>query len=719
MSRTEPLSGERRRQYCFGGFMLDLESGLLRRDTTEIALRPKSFEVLGYLVERHGRLISREELMQALWPNVAVTDESVTKCIADIRKALNDDSQQLVRTVARRGYLFTAPVTTPVVEFPRLPNGETTDGRPVPLPPNPAIRRIQKKRVIAGAAILLVASALALLLPRTHPVREGPAYVQITNFTDSAVSPALSPDGKILAFIRSENWFLSTDQIYVKMLPNGEPVQITHDPHPKYGLSFSLDGSRIAYTIFPWTALTIPVLGGEPHPIFGNSAGVSWLDPRHILFSEISSGIHMGVVTATENRSEYRKIYFPLEERGMAHLSYASPDRKWALVTEMNPVWQPCRVVPLDGSTAGRQAGPNGKCTSTAWSPDQRWMYFGVEVDGNHHLWRQRFPNGEPEQITSGTTEEDGVAVDPDGRSLITSIGMHQSAAWIHDARGERPISSQGYVPDPDKTGLGGTLPRFTRDGKSLYYLRSESPGDSTELWRADLETEKSDRVLPGFFMSEFDISSDGKEVLFSTPNRQLWLAALDRSSPPQMISDRGEDSPHFGPDGVLLYRMSDGTKHYLGRINRDGSGRAKVTSYDVGNIVGMSPDQRWISAMTNTPGGSRGGTFAVPADGGAVRRICGGCFPLWAPDGKYLFLSLQQPSLSDRGKTRVVQLPPGEMLPELPPSGMTGVDDPKVFPGSRLMEGFRFSPGPDPSTFAYVKTTMHRNLFRIPLQDK
>ena len=118
VSTADSHSGEGRRQYCFGAFTLDLEGGLLRRDGEEVPLRPKSFEVLAYLVERHGRLINREELMQAIWPDVAVTDESVTKCIADIRKALDDDSQQLVRTVARRGYLFTAVITAQVVGFP-------------------------------------------------------------------------------------------------------------------------------------------------------------------------------------------------------------------------------------------------------------------------------------------------------------------------------------------------------------------------------------------------------------------------------------------------------------------------------------------------------------------------------------------------------------------------------------------------------------------------
>lgn len=80
------------------------------RGTSEIKLRPKSFQVMQYLIEHHGRLVTREELMRAVWEDVAVTDESLTKCIADIRKALVDHSQEIIRTVTRRGFLFQAEV---------------------------------------------------------------------------------------------------------------------------------------------------------------------------------------------------------------------------------------------------------------------------------------------------------------------------------------------------------------------------------------------------------------------------------------------------------------------------------------------------------------------------------------------------------------------------------------------------------------------------------
>src|SRR5687767_13810270 len=115
MSSAEPHPGERlRREYSFGNFTLDLRSGVLRRDGEEVTLRHKSFDVLTCLVEHHGRLVTKDALMEAVWPNTAVTDNSLAQCLVEIRRALGDDSQQLIRTVARRGYIFTASVTTPV-----------------------------------------------------------------------------------------------------------------------------------------------------------------------------------------------------------------------------------------------------------------------------------------------------------------------------------------------------------------------------------------------------------------------------------------------------------------------------------------------------------------------------------------------------------------------------------------------------------------------------
>src|ERR1700724_2494315 len=146
----------------------------------------------------------------------------------------------------------------------------------------------------------------------------------------------------------------------------------------------------------------------------------------------------------------------------MAHYAYASPDRKSVLVVEMDQTHafhQPCRLVPFDGSSAGRQVGPRGTCTAAAWSPDGKWMYFGVTVGGRSHLWRQRLPDGGPEQITFGPSEDGGIALGSDGRSLVPSVGTRRSALWIHDASGERAILSEGYA----------VAPHLSRDGRRVF----------------------------------------------------------------------------------------------------------------------------------------------------------------------------------------------------------------------------------------------------------
>ena len=100
------------RCYSFGEFTLDLERGALLRRGVDVELRPKSFEVLRVLVERHGRLVTKQELLDAVWGRVVVTEGSVAKCLIDIRRAIEDRTQQLIKTVPRRGYIFDAPVAS-------------------------------------------------------------------------------------------------------------------------------------------------------------------------------------------------------------------------------------------------------------------------------------------------------------------------------------------------------------------------------------------------------------------------------------------------------------------------------------------------------------------------------------------------------------------------------------------------------------------------------
>jgi class 3 adenylate cyclase/tetratricopeptide (TPR) repeat protein len=100
--------------YRFDRFTLDLARGaLLGPDGAELPLRPKSFALLRFFVENAGRLLDRDTIMAAVWPDLFVTDDSIAQCIGSIRRALGDEAQCLLRTVPKRGYLFTAEVSLP------------------------------------------------------------------------------------------------------------------------------------------------------------------------------------------------------------------------------------------------------------------------------------------------------------------------------------------------------------------------------------------------------------------------------------------------------------------------------------------------------------------------------------------------------------------------------------------------------------------------------
>jgi len=232
------------------------------------------------------------------------------------------------------------------------------------VPPTPTRRSSLRLRMVAGLVVLLlVAAAIGLYRYLGHGPPAAPTnWKQMTFFTDSAVYPALSPDGRMLAFIRGDSTFFGKGDIYVKLLPSGDAVQLTHDSLLKLGPAFSPDGSRITYgTVGPWDTWEVPVLGGQPNVLLRNASSLTWIDDgKHLLFSEIKEGLHMVLVTTDEARGQSRDVYVPPGERSMVHHSYLSPDGHWVLMVVMDNQGGllPCQIAPFDGSGGARAVGP-------------------------------------------------------------------------------------------------------------------------------------------------------------------------------------------------------------------------------------------------------------------------------------------------------------------------------------------------------------------------
>jgi serine/threonine protein kinase len=582
---------------------------------------------------------------------------------------------------------------------------------------------IYKWAAAAVLVVLIVGVFFVTQRPQAPSPTLSPAqYTQLTNFTDSATSPALSPDGRMLTFIRGNSTFFGTGQIYVKALPDGEPIQLTNDPHWKISPKFSPDGKRIAYStgitdllpqFYTWT---VPVTGGTPERMLTNAEGMTWIPnssgPLRVLFSQMTGQAgQMSIVSATESQSEQRTVYLP-PENGMAHRSSAAPDGKNLIVVEMLSAWLPCRLAPLDGSSPGKPVGPNpSQCTDAAWSPDGKWMYFSANNGNGVHTWRQRFPDGVPEQITSGITEEEGIHLAPDGKSFVTSIGTSQSNVWIHDSRGDRQITSEGY----------SFAPSISPDGKKVYYLIRE--GGTTSfiaggLWSVDLESGQREHLIPDFQIRQFHVSPDGQRVAFIPSGKDgrspVWIAFLDGKTAPRQVSAMDSWQVYFGAPGELIFEDGNLLAH---RVKEDGTGLESLLNTAGIFLFAVSPDGRWISAQDSRAWGA---LLAYPTAGGSATLICEKCtIPQgtdpappdlsWTRDGKFVYVNSED-------STFAIPLKGNSMLPPLPPKGFSSKETVAAIPGARLVAKQRVYPGPNPSIYAFTKIATQRNIYRVPV---
>ena len=381
--------------YEFGPFRLDLERRLFTREHQVVPLAPKTFDLLVLLVQSPGRAFSKQELMNALWPDTFVEEANLSFQISVLRKALGEDGARWVETVPKHGYRFGAEVraTMPSAELSAEPVSSAKNEPSSVIP-----GRRTKKAWLAGAtvtALLVVVTFLTVVRePRTSAVRTSLA-VPLTAYPGYERAPSLSPDGSRVAF----SWngpTLDNYDIYVKPAGPGDFVRLTRSPAPDDWPAWSPDGRFIAFVRFaspPTTAdlVVIPALGGAEKTI-------ATFSPPPI----------------------------PRDIRPIGNLSW-TPDGRWLAfggATSPNGsrgIW----LIAVDGSEQRRLTeAPGGSDVSPVLSPDGRHLAF-LRVRGVGRvaiflvpLTSGLAPIGTPRQLTDYDPGVIGLAWTPDGRDL-------------------------------------------------------------------------------------------------------------------------------------------------------------------------------------------------------------------------------------------------------------------------------------------------------------
>jgi len=343
-------------------------------------------------------------------------------------------------------------------------------------------------------------------------------------------------------------------------------------------------------------------------------------------------------------------------------------------------------------------------------------MYFNSNRGGGgNHIWRQRFSDGSPEQVTSGPTEEEGLALAADGRSFVTAVTLSNVSIWLHDARGERQISPLDGI---------AVNPKFTSDGRRLCYaIVKEAPTPYStqpgEVWVADLESGRSVSLVPGFQASDYDVSADGQQVVMDAVDPQgsrgLWLVPLDRrSSPRKLPNGEGGRQPRFGPAGDIFFRRAEaGASNFAYRIRADGSGLRKAVEHPIPLLFGVSRDERWVVGWSYLPDGEGMALQAFPVDGGRSITIATHAMFNWSPGGNAV--SVSGGPIAEN-QSYIVPLTPGEAFPRIPAAGFRSEQEIAELPGARKIDALTV-PGPSPDVYAFYRGTTQRNLYRITVR--
>jgi DNA-binding winged helix-turn-helix (wHTH) protein len=264
---TRPVSA---RKFRFGAFELDTAAGELRKHGVRLRLQEQPLKILEEIVARSGDVVSRDELVQKLWPDGTFVefDRGLNAAINRLRRVLADSAEnpRYIETVARRGYRFIAPVALVSDEVAAI--GKAEEAILIPLDPAPAAsptRRGWWVLLAAGVAAVTVVASLAIG-PALRPKSAAqPTLTRMTWDSGLTTDPALSPDGKMLAYASDRG--ATNLHIWIQQLaPRGQAIQLTHGESDDSQPAFSPDGSRIVFRSERdgGGIYVIPSLGGEP-----------------------------------------------------------------------------------------------------------------------------------------------------------------------------------------------------------------------------------------------------------------------------------------------------------------------------------------------------------------------------------------------------------------------------------------------------------------------
>jgi len=611
-------------RFRFADVELDLARFEVTRDGRRLSLEPKALDVLRVFVERPGRLVTRDELLDAAWPGVAVTPNALTRVIAQLRRELGDDAAEarFIETVPTRGYRFVASVAPASADArPATSAGSeapaAAPGAAVPLAQPPAAEPVgapvghRGTSPVIGWALVaagVALAALALAWPRPPAGPDVPAgqLTAVTGESGSIHSATFSPDGRWLALVSDRS---GDFEIYLRDLRRPTSSPVTADGMRNVHPSWSPDSRSIAYhSALRHGIWVVPIDGGSARQLASFGARPSW-----------------------------------------------SPDGRWVAFQSdefLNETGQPGSQLWIVAAGGGepraltRPGAPPGGHGKPVWSPDSTLVYFVATRNVLSEQWSVRIADG---LLTRRTTDKNAIVAEqmlssPAGPVAVGARAWSQGGGLdlievpIGDSGGAAQVRS---VAAP--AGRGVRSISIAPGGALAAVVQLEMQG-TLMLLPVTVAGSAAGAMRPLGRGNHPAVSPDGRRVAYDRDG-EVRVVNLDGTADRAVLTGgRGNLYPSWADDRRLVALRRVGLSSFLVEVDLDtGRMTERVTLPESASFPRLAPDGDTFAATVGEPvntlgrGSLKAGTFAPWP---ALERYA---FPVWSPDGRQIAVEMKQ----------------------------------------------------------------------------
>ena len=692
------MSKQVKQLFAFGPYVLDTGERLLKRGDALVPLTPKALETLAALVRHGGRVVEKEELLKAVWPDTYVEERTLAQNIFTLRRALGeggDDGQKYIETIPRRGYRFIAPVRELPYESERAPvatpppDGDepqsvsadatervSSEAAPVvaagltvpPVAPRPRLGAF----VIGAALVLVLALAVVLLLkfavrPRVQAPPVAPAQamkLMRLPINGKVEAAAISPDGKYVAYIAND---AGQRSIWIRQTnATSRAEQLVAPGDMDFGgLMFARNGESLYYGAAPKNGSQLPALysvsvplGGTPKRLITNLNSKPTLAPDGRQFAIVRVDIHQpkpetSLVVSDADGSHERVLVKRTAPDYLSALAW-SPDGQLIACVANSPTPSPGHAAlitvrvsdgteqPLNTQRAGNNAQGWVNIGDLEWLPDGSGLVAALTEQelSPTQLWLIAYPSGEPRRITNDLNTYAGLSLTSDASTLLTLQTDLVTNVWVAP-KGDAQHATQVTQGTGKYDGYYGLT--WTPDGKIVYASIASGAWD---IWQMNADGTNA-KQLTSDARSNYgpSVSSDGRFIVFVS-NRgggafHVWRMNADGSEQKQLTFETEENFAHTTADGrwVIYASVDFAQANYIWKVPIDGGTPVRLTDKN-SSWPFPSPDGKQFVCTYRIEPNAPPKLAVFSLDGGAPQKLFDvpptfRANTVWSPDGR------------------------------------------------------------------------------------